>query len=89
MRAFASGGKCDEFERRKTNLTMIDWEKCTREKKLDKNKKPVSYTWPLSLKGVFCIASNTQAQLDTFAANGKKDDEDEVDLTRIYIYICF
>ena len=36
MRAFASGGKCDEFERRKTNDVDDDdddddddWEKCT------------------------------------------------------------
>ena len=33
MRAFASGGKCDEFERRKTNDVVVDddddWEKCT------------------------------------------------------------
>ena len=32
MRAVASGGKCDEFERRKTNDVDDDdddWEKCT------------------------------------------------------------
>ena len=32
MRAVASGGKCDEFERRKTNDVVDDdddWEKCT------------------------------------------------------------
>ncbi len=30
MRAVASGGKCDEFERRKTNdVDDDDWEKCT------------------------------------------------------------